>query len=436
MTVLQIILLVSAVSLLLIATVTVSRVRNRSSDSRQQYKKPAKSTVQPEKPLHPATTGTTGNNLEPDEPAETEPEQPEEHGKAENLKEADGEIAADPKKSARPEEPELEESEEPDRPAEAEADTAHEETETEAVEEARPSLRDRLKKARNALTSSLAQTLKRSTISEETWDELTETLIRADVGLKITDELIEKTKDKTRSSKLKTPAEVVVALQEEIRESLRMDNRDLLKSSNPDKPSIWLFLGVNGAGKTTTIGKLAMQESRSGTRIMLAAGDTFRAAAAEQLAIWAERTGADIVKGAAGADPASVVYDSVASAAAKGFDLVMVDTAGRLHTNHNLIDELRKIRRVADKGAAKVTEVLLVLDATMGQNGLAQARQFTEAVDVTGVVLTKLDGSAKGGIVVAVQTELNIPVKLVGVGEGLGDLMPFDETEFTDALFN
>jgi fused signal recognition particle receptor len=199
---------------------------------------------------------------------------------------------------------------------------------------------------------------------------------------------------------------------------------------------VWLFVGVNGVGKTTTIGKLAKREGEGGLRVVLAAGDTFRAAAAEQLGMWAERADAEIVRGNEGGDPSAVIFDAVESAAARGADLVLADTAGRLHTKVNLMDELRKVRRVADKGAGTVTEVLLVLDATTGQNGLVQAAQFTEAVEVTGVVLTKLDGSAKGGIVVAIQTQLGIPVKLVGLGEGVDDLVPFDADEFVEALFS
>ena len=211
--------------------------------------------------------------------------------------------------------------------------------------------------------------------------------------------------------------------------------RVVARRSGGEGPSVWLFVGVNGTGKTTTIGKLARREADGGARVVLAAGDTFRAAASDQLAMWAERSSAHIVRGAAGADPASVVYDAVESAAARGADLVLADTAGRFHTEQNLMAELQKVRRVAGRGSGVVTETLLVLDATTGQNGLAQARQFTEAVDVTGVVLTKLDGSAKGGIVVSVQTKLGVPVKLVGVGEGIADLVPFDESEFVDALF-
>jgi fused signal recognition particle receptor len=196
-----------------------------------------------------------------------------------------------------------------------------------------------------------------------------------------------------------------------------------------------MFVGVNGVGKTTTIGKLAAQQAAAGHRAVLAAGDTFRAAAAEQLATWAERAGAELVRGQDGADPGSIVFDAMAAAGARRADLVLVDTAGRLHTKHNLMEELQKLRRIVQRTDGALKEVLLVVDATTGQNGLVQAREFAQAVDVTGVVLTKLDGTAKGGIVLAIQGELGIPVKLVGLGEGLGDLVAFDPTEFAGALF-
>jgi fused signal recognition particle receptor len=199
---------------------------------------------------------------------------------------------------------------------------------------------------------------------------------------------------------------------------------------------VWLFVGVNGVGKTTTIGKIGKQHIDDGHQVVMAAGDTFRAAAAEQLEMWAERVGADIVRGEEGGDPSAVIFDAVQSASARGADLVLADTAGRLHTKVNLMEELSKVRRVADRDPGNVTEVLLVLDATTGQNGLVQAQQFTEAVDVTGVVLTKLDGSAKGGIVIAIHEVLGIPVKLVGIGETADDLIAFDGDEFVDALFS
>ena len=297
-----------------------------------------------------------------------------------------------------------------------------------------PSLRGRLGKARAALAGSLASALDRPLISEEAWTEVTEALIRADVGLATSSEIVDAAKSRVGPDGAGSQ-QATAALQAELRERLGGFDRSLARRGDGQRPSVWLFVGVNGTGKTTTIGKLAKREADRGAQVVLAAGDTFRAAAAEQLAAWAERSSAHIVRGAAGADPASVVYDAVESAAARGADLVLADTAGRFHTSKNLMVELQKVRRVAERGSGVVTETLLVLDATTGQNGLAQARQFTEAVDVTGVVLTKLDGSAKGGIVVAVQAELGVPVKLVGVGEGIADLVAFDESEFVDALF-
>jgi fused signal recognition particle receptor len=197
---------------------------------------------------------------------------------------------------------------------------------------------------------------------------------------------------------------------------------------------VWLFVGVNGVGKTTTIGKVAKAQAAVGHNVMMAAGDTFRAAAADQLQLWAERTGADIIRGAEGADPGSIVFDAIAAAGARGKDLVLADTAGRLHTKVNLMEELRKVHRVATKADGQITEVLLVLDATTGQNGLVQAKQFTDVVELTGIVLTKLDGTAKGGIALAIETELGIPIKLVGLGESADDLVAFDPDEFVDAL--
>jgi fused signal recognition particle receptor len=198
---------------------------------------------------------------------------------------------------------------------------------------------------------------------------------------------------------------------------------------------VWLFVGVNGVGKTTTIGKVGFEQTHEGRSVVMAAGDTFRAAAAEQLHTWAERAGADFVRGNEGGDPGAVIYDAVQRASARHYDLVLADTAGRLHTKTNLMEELRKVRRVADRDPGRVTEVLLVIDATTGQNGLTQAREFADATEVTGVVLTKLDGSAKGGIVFAIDTGMGLPVKLVGLGEGVGDLVPFDPEDFVEALF-
>ena len=216
-------------------------------------------------------------------------------------------------------------------------------------------------------------------------------------------------------------------------ESLESSNRELNQNSSP---SVWLFVGVNGVGKTTTIGKLAGQRNAMGQKIVLAAGDTFRAAAVEQLKQWAELSELTVVSGSEGAAPSSVIFDAVEHAASKDAEIVLADTAGRVHTKNNLMEELQKIRRVAEKGDGTVTETLLVIDATTGQNGLIQARQFTEAAQVTGVVLTKLDGTSRGGIIFAIHEEIGIPVKLVGVGEGVGDLLPFEPTDFVNALFN
>jgi fused signal recognition particle receptor len=262
--------------------------------------------------------------------------------------------------------------------------------------------------------------------------------LRADVGLGVTEALLEPLKERVKAKEITEPAELLAALQADMVSRLGGADRSLRfdASLEPGSPNVWMFVGVNGVGKTTTIGKVARQQADAGRSVLLAAGDTFRAAAAEQLATWAERAGSDFVRGAEGGDPSAVIFDGVERASARQLDLVLADTAGRLHTKTNLMDELRKVRRVAEKGAGTVTETLLVVDATTGQNGLAQAREFREATDVTGVVLTKLDGSAKGGIVFAIETELGIPIKLVGVGEQVGDLVPFVPEEFVSALFD
>ncbi|HEX9992102.1 MAG TPA: signal recognition particle-docking protein FtsY [Acidimicrobiales bacterium] len=307
------------------------------------------------------------------------------------------------------------------------------EPEPEAPPRARPSFRDRLGKARSLLADYVGAVRSKSKIDGETWDDLEEALIRADVGVKTTATLLDGLRARADAERITDPDVLVESLKEELKGALAGGDRSLLLEDGVT--NVWLFVGVNGVGKTTTIGKVGRQQVDDGRRVVMAAGDTFRAAAAEQLELWAERVGADLVRGAEGGDPGSVIFDAVQRAAARDVDLVLADTAGRLHTKVNLMEELRKVRRVADKPPGKVTEVLLVIDATTGQNGLAQARQFTEAVEVTGVVLTKLDGSAKGGIVLAIQSELGIPVKLVGLGETADDLVPFDPDEFVDALF-
>jgi fused signal recognition particle receptor len=260
--------------------------------------------------------------------------------------------------------------------------------------------------------------------------------LRADVGVATTSRVLAPLRELVKSKQIVEPSELSAALRNEMTRQLSTSSRQLNFDTTLNAPNIWLVVGVNGAGKTTTIGKLSAQQHALGRTVLMAAGDTFRAAAGDQLDTWAQRSGAEIVRGAAGGDPSSVIFDGVARASAKKIDLVLADTAGRLQNNTNLMEELTKVRRVADKGAGKVTEVLLVIDATTGQNGLTQAKQFAQATQVTGVVLTKLDGSAKGGIVFAIETELAIPVKLVGLGETIDDLVEFDAAEFVAALFD
>jgi fused signal recognition particle receptor len=307
-----------------------------------------------------------------------------------------------------------------------------------ATEEAiapRRRFRERLGKSRAAIAQGLSGLMARGVQDEEAWEELEEALLSADVGVATTTELVERLRGRARSTRTSGP-ELRGLLREELLAVVGDQDRtlalDLLDEER--RPGVVLIVGVNGTGKTTTAGKLALALAEEGKQVVMAAADTFRAAATEQLMLWGERVGAQVVRHQAGADPAAVAFDGLASSRAKGADVLLVDTAGRLHTKTNLMEELRKVRRVLEREGGNVSEVLLVLDATTGQNGLVQARQFTQAVGVTGVVLTKLDGTAKGGIVVAVQRELGIPVKLVGLGEGAHDLAPFDPEAFVDAL--
>jgi fused signal recognition particle receptor len=299
-----------------------------------------------------------------------------------------------------------------------------------------PSYRSRLGGVRGLFSGAVAA-LRSGRIDEATWESLEEALIRADVGVTTTGILLDELRAKVQTREISGGDDLLQALGTSIRQLLdSVGSRALRFDGREGQPDVWLFVGVNGVGKTTTIGKLARRQHAAGQSVLLAAGDTFRAAAADQLAMWAERTGTEIVRGAEGADPSAIVFDAVQRAAARKNDLVLADTAGRLHTKVNLVEELKKIRRIADRDPGNVTEVLLVLDATTGQNGLTQARQFADAVDVTGVVLTKLDGTAKGGIVIAVERELFVPVKLVGLGEGPDDLVDFDSEAFVDALLS
>jgi fused signal recognition particle receptor len=297
------------------------------------------------------------------------------------------------------------------------------------------SLGARFGRARASFAKSLGSVLGRPAIDREAWDDLEAGLLQADVGVVTTTRVLDRLRARVDEEGLVEPEALVAALKEEVRACLDTKSDRGLRFDQPT-PDVWLFVGVNGVGKTTTIGKVARQQSQAGRSVILAGGDTFRAAAGEQLEMWGERSGVDVVRGQEGGDPAAVIHDGIERAAARGADLVLADTAGRLHTKSNLMEELKKVRRVADREPGRVTEVLLVLDATVGQNGLVQAKQFLEAVDVTGVVLTKLDGSAKGGIVLAIEAELGIPVKLVGLGEGADDLVPFDPDEFVEALFS
>jgi fused signal recognition particle receptor len=291
----------------------------------------------------------------------------------------------------------------------------------------------RLTRTRNVLGSSVAELFGRG-VTEEAWEGLEEALITADVGVTATMEIVEELKRRSREEGATTADAVLVLLKQELRSALGTADRSLGRATDAG-PTVWLVTGVNGTGKTTTIGKLAAVEQREGRSVVLGAADTFRAAAAEQLGIWADRSHAHLVRKEEGVDPAAVAYESYDAAESRGADLLIVDTAGRLHNKRQLMDELGKVKRVLEKQAGPLEETLLVLDATTGQNGIAQAAAFLEAVEVTGIALTKLDGSSKGGIVVAVQRELGLPVKLVGLGEEIDDLAPFDPELFVEGLF-
>jgi len=296
-------------------------------------------------------------------------------------------------------------------------------------------LRARLARSQSSVGSALLGLLSRDRLDDETWDEIEEVLITADVGVAPARLMVDDLKTKVKVLGTRGPAEVRELLRTELLGQLGEDtDRSLHTSPHGGMPAVVLMVGVNGTGKTTTCGKLARALIGDGYTVLLAAADTFRAAAADQLQTWGERVGAQTVRAdREGADPASVAFEAVSEGIEKGVDVVVVDTAGRLHTKVGLMDELGKVKRVVEKRTA-VDEVLLVLDATTGQNGLRQARVFAEVVDVTGIVLTKLDGTAKGGIVIAVQRELGVPVKLVGLGEGPDDLAPFDPAAFVDAI--
>jgi len=298
----------------------------------------------------------------------------------------------------------------------------------------KPRFFDRLTKSRKAFTGFLGGLVGLGALDDDAWEELEEALIRADIGVTTSMKLLENVKESAKEQEAEGGDAILGLLKEQMRAEIVDKDRAL--TIDDGETNVWLFVGVNGVGKTTTIGKLGKRLKAEGNTVLMAAGDTFRAAAAEQLTMWAERSEVEIVRGVEGGDPSSVIFDGVQAAKARNCNVVLADTAGRLQNKSNLMDELSKVRRVAAKEPGHVSEVLLVIDATTGQNGLQQAKVFAEAVDVTGVVLTKLDGSAKGGIVFAIESELGIPVKLVGLGEGVDDLIDFDADEFVDALFD
>ena len=295
-------------------------------------------------------------------------------------------------------------------------------------------LRGRLARSQNALGRSVLGLIGGGDLDEESWQDVEDTLLVADLGPVVAESVIAQLRGRLASDNVRTEADAKAVLRDVLINELHPEmDRSIRALPHADHPSVLLIVGVNGTGKTTTVGKLARVLVADGRRVVLGAADTFRAAAADQLETWAARVGADVVRGAEGADPASVAFDAVDEGIATGADVVVIDTAGRLHTKVGLMDELDKVKRVVTRRAA-VDEVLLVLDATIGQNGLAQARVFADVVDITGAVLTKLDGTAKGGIVFRVQQELGVPVKLVGLGEGPDDLAPFEPAAFVDAL--
>lgn len=291
-----------------------------------------------------------------------------------------------------------------------------------------------LSKTRNNIVSGIDSIFSRfSSIDDEFYEEIEEILIMGDLGVKATEEIIESLKEKVKTEKIKEPSACRKLLTDSIKEQMRVEET-AYRFEEVD--SVILVIGVNGVGKTTTVGKLAGKLKNDGKKVVIAAADTFRAAAGDQLLEWANRAGVEMIGGQEGADPASVVFDAASSAKSKGADVLLCDTAGRLHNKKNLMEELRKINRILDREFPDAyRETLVVLDATTGQNALSQAKQFGEVADITGIVLTKMDGTAKGGIAVAIQSELKIPVKYIGVGETIEDLQKFNADEFVDALF-
>ena len=294
-------------------------------------------------------------------------------------------------------------------------------------------IKEGLKKTRDSVLSGVNGIINSFTkIDEELFEELEETLVMSDIGVQTSSEICDKLRKRIKETGITDPSEIIGLMKEIITEMLGEDEELRLET----KPSVILVIGVNGVGKTTTIGKLSLRLKNEGKKVVLGAADTFRAAAIDQLGIWAERAGVTMVKSVEGTDPASVVFDTIASAKSKNADVIICDTAGRLHNKKNLMDELAKIYRVIGRELPDASvETLLVLDAATGQNAVNQAREFKNVADITGIVLTKLDGTAKGGIIIAIRNELGIPVKFVGVGEGIDDLQPFSAEEFAEGIF-
>ncbi|MFA7572374.1 MAG: signal recognition particle-docking protein FtsY [Lutispora sp.] len=294
-------------------------------------------------------------------------------------------------------------------------------------------LKDGLFKTRNNITDRINSVLSSfKTIDEDLFDELEEILITSDVGVETTMKLLEGIKKEVKEQKINDPKAVIELLKQEV---LRVMSKDVTSVSN-EYPQIIVVIGVNGVGKTTSVGKIANRYKQAGKKVLIAAADTFRAAAIEQLEVWSNRVGVDIIKHQEGADPAAIIFDAISAAKSRKTDVIICDTAGRLHNKKNLMEELKKIFRIIDREYPEAhREVYLVLDATTGQNAIIQAKVFKEAADITGIVLTKLDGTAKGGIVIAIKSELNVPVRLVGVGEKIDDLQDFDPVDFANAIF-
>lgn len=296
-------------------------------------------------------------------------------------------------------------------------------------------LKQSLAKTKDTIINKIAQVVIRRKIDDELLEEIEQILIEADVGVRATMRLIEAIKRKARERNLTEGDEVMALLKEEIALILSKEDEQI-SLDTPNRPVVWLIVGVNGVGKTTTIGKLANYFAGSGKKVMIGACDTFRAAAIEQVAIWAERSGVEIIRSDNGADPAAVAFDAASAARARGTDILLVDTAGRLHTKSNLMEELSKIRRVVQKAVPdSPIYAKLILDGTTGQNALSQVKVFTDAVGCDGLIITKLDGTAKGGVIIAIAEELGVPVDFIGVGEGIDDLQRFDSKQFAKALF-